>query len=260
MIWILTTILIPLRRKNSSHRFQQRICPCAVRRQRVVLFYHPSIHQISTLEKTKFYQHSVLSSLMSVCIQRVSPLYRISRFAGSEDIVFRVWFLPGFLMQWKIARQEPFRCIARPNSSSALVLLSLFLHLHLLVFFFDITSGQLVELKWLMLNKHKRCFHPSRVKFPLVSMSASRFSVSMYLIWIFGSKLILSNNQEQLCRFWKHVSLSDSFLWWSSSSLLRCPQTLTTKLLDAKTGRLREHNQHYSARWYSLEIFEFCQW
>ena len=29
-------------------------------------------------------------------------------------------------------------------------------------------------------------------------------------------------------------------------SLLRCPQTHTAKLLDAKTGRLREQGQHYS--------------
>ena len=39
-----------------------------------------------------------------------------------------------------------------------------------------------------MLNKYNRWFHSSRVKFPLVRMSASWFSVSMYLIWIFGSR------------------------------------------------------------------------
>ena len=61
---------------------------------------------------------------------------------------------------------------------------------------FDITSRQLIELKWLMLNKHIRWFHSSRVKFPFVKMSASWFLVSMYLTWIFGSKLILSNNQS----------------------------------------------------------------
>ena len=52
---------------------------------------------------------------------------------------------------------------------------------------FDITSEPSVELKWLMVNKHQRSFHSSRVKFPLVSMSASWFLVSMYLIWILGS-------------------------------------------------------------------------
>ena len=48
-----------------------------------------------------------------------------------------------------------------------------------------------------MSNKHKRWFHSSRVTVPLVSMSASWFLVSMYLIWIFGSKLIRSNNQSR---------------------------------------------------------------
>ena len=33
--------------------------------------------------------------------------------------------------------------------------------------------------------------HSSRVKFSFVSVSASWFLVSMYLIWILGSKLIL---------------------------------------------------------------------
>ena len=49
--------------------------------------------------------------------------------------------------------------------------------------------------KLIMLNKRRRWFRSSREKLPLVSMSASRFLVSTYLIWIFGSKLILSNNQ-----------------------------------------------------------------
>ena len=46
---LLSTFLILLRCKNSSYRFQQWICPCAVRLQQVSLFYLPSIHQISTL-------------------------------------------------------------------------------------------------------------------------------------------------------------------------------------------------------------------
>ena len=59
-------------------------------------------------------------------------------------------------------------------------------------------------LKWLqenieklmILNKRRRWLHSSRVKLSLVRMSASWFLVSTYLIWIFGSKLILSNNQS----------------------------------------------------------------
>ena len=41
-------------------------------------------------------------------------------------------------------------------------------------------------------------------------------------------------NQEQLCGFWKHVSLWTFFPSWSSWSLLRCLQTHTTKLPDEK--------------------------
>ena len=55
---------------------------------------------------------------------------------------------------------------------------------------FDIALALLMELNWLMLNKHKRWFHSSRVTFSFVSMSASCFLASMYLIWILGSKLI----------------------------------------------------------------------
>ena len=62
---------------------------CAVRSQRVSPFYVPSIHQISTLEKTKFYQHSILSSLTSVR-NNGSPFYRTSQFAGSEVIAFLI--------------------------------------------------------------------------------------------------------------------------------------------------------------------------
>ena len=99
MIWILTTILILLRRENSSHRFQQRFGPRAVSSQRVSPFYRSSIDQISTLENTEFYQSSILSSLMSVRIQRVFPFfYRTSQFADSEESDFRVWFSLGFLM------------------------------------------------------------------------------------------------------------------------------------------------------------------
>ena len=54
-----------------------------------------------------------------------------------------------------------------------------------------------MELFWLMLNKLKRWFHSSSVKFPSVSMSASWCLVSMNLIWILESILIRSNNQSR---------------------------------------------------------------
>ena len=57
--------------------------------------------------------------------------------------------------------------------------------------------AQQVELKWLMLNKWRRLFHSSRVKWHFVKMSVSWCLVSMYRIWILESRLILSNNQSK---------------------------------------------------------------
>ena len=67
---------------------------------------------------------------------------------------------------------------------------------------FDMVVAFSRERKWLrddtdkimMLNRQRRWFHSSRVKLALVNMSTSWFLVSTYLIWICGSKLILSKN------------------------------------------------------------------
>ena len=48
----------------------------------------------------------------------------------------------------------------------------------------------------MIFNRLRRWSHSSRVELPLVSMSASCFLVSTYMIWILGSKLMLSNNQS----------------------------------------------------------------
>ena len=66
---------------------------------------------------------------------------------------------------------------------------------------FAIVSGQPIELtfwsqqmklKWLMLNKWRRLFHSSRVKFLFVSMSASWCLESTYLIRILESRLTVT--------------------------------------------------------------------
>ena len=44
---------------------------------------------------------------------------------------------------------------------------------------FDITSEQSVELKWLMLKKHKKMIALITCEFPLVSMSASWFDLDL---------------------------------------------------------------------------------
>ena len=134
---------------------------------------------------------------MSKRPQQVSLFLDAAQSTSSEvRSDFQTWFSPGFQMQSRQARSDPLHGISIPKSSiigfDFAVTLSSPASCCVL---FDIALRLLMELKWLMLNKHKRWFHSSRVKFPLVSMSASWFLVSMYLIWILGSKLILSSNQ-----------------------------------------------------------------
>ena len=56
---------------------------------------------------------------------------------------------------------------------------------------------------FIMFKKRRRWFHSSRVKLPLVKMYRSWFLVSTYLIWLFGSKFLLSNNQST-ATLWVH--------------------------------------------------------
>ena len=204
MIWILTTIPFLFR------RLQWWIAGALLLFagiQRLYPLYHPPIHQLSTLEKTKLLQRPILSSLLSACFQqivcggaltrdlrhgnqRVSPFCHTSRLARSKDFDFHNFSSAGFLMQ-KI-RVEGVLVIKLIIGLDFTVTLS---SLDSSCVLFHITSEQSVKLKWLMLNKHKRWFHSSRVKFLLVKMSASWFLVSMYLICILGSNLIWSNNQ-----------------------------------------------------------------
>ena len=51
--------------------------------------------------------------------QRVSPFYRTSQLADSEDFDFHIWSSPGSLMQKMIALMEPLQS----NSSLVLTLL-----------------------------------------------------------------------------------------------------------------------------------------
>ena len=81
---------------------------------------------------------------------------------------------------------------------------------------------------------------------PCLTCPASWFLVSMYLMWILGSKLILSNNQSRATLWVLETCLIVGLLPFNHlDHWLRCLQTHTTKLLDAKIGRLREQGQHY---------------
>ena len=79
-------------------------------------------------------------------MQRVSPFCRTSQCADSEEIDFRVRFSPGFLMQWWQARQDSFRCTARPNSSSPSDFAVFLSSPESFCVLFDITSQHSAEL------------------------------------------------------------------------------------------------------------------
>ena len=166
-------------------------------KQRVSSFNHPSIHQLSTLEKTKFCQHRILSSVLSASFQqiagggalardlchgqqRVSPFYRISHLAYSEDFDFHNSSSPGCLM----AKMTELKGALAIRLIIGLDFAETLLHQILCAFFwYQFRTNCRTEI---LLDKYKRWFHSSRVKFPLVNMSASWLLVSVYLYWFWG--------------------------------------------------------------------------
>ena len=93
---------------------------------------------------------SVKESVLSFSTITVRVLFALfcdaAQSTSSVESDFHVWFHPDFLMQWKLAHQEFFRCIERPISSLVLTLMWLFLHLIHFVFFS--TSLQNTLLNW----------------------------------------------------------------------------------------------------------------
>ena len=92
------------------------------------VLYIPSIHQISTLEKTKFYQYSILSSLVPWLL--FPGLTEIED--DTNDSVLAIRFIIG--LDFAVTRSPPESFRDR----------------------FAIVSEHTVELKWLELNKPKR--------------------------------------------------------------------------------------------------------
>ena len=92
------------------------MCPCPRGDRRVSPFYHPSIHQLSTLEKTKLYHRPTLSSVLSTelptklfvevhwlvtCVTADNGLHRsihISQLSHSKDYDFHSFSSLGFMM------------------------------------------------------------------------------------------------------------------------------------------------------------------
>ena len=135
-------------------------------------------------------------SLLSLMIQptlRVSP-YLFAALSTSSEVHsdFQIWFHPGFPMQSRQARLDPYTASRdQIHHLFRLCCYSFFTCIFLRSFWHHLRKLCRTEM-----NKHKRWFHSSRMKFSFVSMFASWFLVSMYLSWILGSKLIRSNNQS----------------------------------------------------------------
>ena len=158
-------------------------------RQRVSPFYHPSIHQLSTLEKTKLCHQSNLSSVLSTSFQQIVVVHWLVICVTTDNglrrsIIFLSFRTPGT----DLHNFFPGLSDAEDDRVVGVLAKRLIVGLNFAVtlscpesccVLFDITSEQTVELKWLILNKHNRWFHSSRVKFPLVRMSASWLLVSM---------------------------------------------------------------------------------
>ena len=115
-------------------------------------------HQISALEKTTCRQCSILRSLMSQRPIRVSPYLLAAQLKSSEvRSDFQIRCSPGFSDAIEVSTIGSLaRHLSIPNSSSALIFAVTLASPAPSCVLFDITSRQLVELKWLMLNKHKR--------------------------------------------------------------------------------------------------------
>ena len=121
---------------------------------------------------------------------------------------FQIWFSPGFPMQSRQARSDPSHGVVRPNSSSASILLWPFLHLHLLAFF----STSLQDYWW---NWNGWCWtntkddsihHVWNVPWSVCLRVGSWCQCIWFGSW--GPNWFYQiTNQEQLCGFWKHVSL-----------------------------------------------------
>ena len=139
------------------------------------------------------------------------------------------------------ARSDPLRGIVRPNSWSALILLWLFLHLHLLVFFSTSLQDYWCNWNgWCWINTKDDSIH-DMWSFPL--SICLRVGSWCQRIW-FGSWgpnwFCQTTYQEQLSGFWERVSLQGFFPLWSSWSLLRCLQRYTIELPYEKNARLRK--------------------
>ena len=219
MIWILTTIPSLIRRLQ----WWIAVLLLFEGRQRVAPFYHPSIHQISTLEKAKLCHRPTLSSLVSTSFrqivcggglprdlrhgkQQVAPFYHLYQLSHSKD----------FWLPWLTF---PRLSHAENDRVEAAVARRLIIGLDFAV---TLSSPE---------SYCVFCCHPFRTNcgtkmadveqtqkmIPFVTCAISFGGCQQVGFWCrctkFGSlgpnKLDRITNQVQLCGFWDHVSLWD---------------------------------------------------
>ena len=105
-------------------------------------------------------------------------------------------------------------------------------------------------------------FHSSRVKFPLVRISATWFLVSMYLIRILGSRLIRWNNQSSATLWVLETCLIVGLLPftiifnYSFVVFKHIQQGFLMRRFDVWGNTINGD----STRWSVLEIFDPCHW
>ena len=169
------------------------------------------------------------------------PFYRTCQLANSEDFDFRVWIFPG---------------LSGAVEDSADGALSLLRAVKFIIIGLDFGSF----FTWFFLCSFRHHFG-TLCRTEMAGVKQTQKDDSIRHVWNFlwlecrqvgfwcqciwfgflgPNKLDRTTSQEQLetCLI---VGLLETL--WSSWSLLRCLQTHTTKLLDAKIRRLREHNQ-----------------
>ena len=207
-----TKSLILWRCESPYHLHEWQICLCAVWTNWVVVhlqvstFLLPALHQVSTLEKTTCRQCSILSILLSN-FHHKSPVLGCCSFHELRGNWLSCLVCPGLsdaveasTLGFLTLHRETkfiigFDSAVTPSTPDSFCVLV------------DITSRQLVELKWQMFNEHKRWFHSSRVRFPWsVCLRVGSWCQCVWLGFWGPNWFDRITNQEQLCGFWNYVS------------------------------------------------------
>ena len=211
MIWIPTTCLILLQCKNSSYRFQQRVYPCAVRLQQVALFIFHQFIRFPPLRRPIFVViPSWVACWVHVTTNNECPRSIIFLSFRTPRILTFKTFLPRAF--WR----RRWRSWGNPCNQTY--------HWPRLRY-----DSFFTWFCWRSFSQHSRTNCGTEMdndgqkqkKIPFITYEIP--FVSMSANWVFGVHACTwfgflgpkwfyqTNNQEQICASWKHVSLWDFF-------------------------------------------------